>query len=208
MTRIAPIYWLGPSVIGGGQYNRADVTVDAENEVMRKFQSASESGDLEEALRITREHVQNAIPGFTASADPNTVSPGVTLRPAMGNCLEPYVKEGEFILETLDAAQPHRLAGFHLRGDPPAYGRVKVYLGAIDWPTVEPIVAFGDNQPKRVHFFYETRPICIFGVHEADIDRLRHCRRVRDPEELEPFPLQDEHWQAIAAGLRTPTTHG
>lgn len=208
MTRIAPIYWIGPSVIGAGQYHRADVTIDAETDVMRKFQAASECGDFGEASRLTQEHIGTVVPGFTGSAEPTMVSPGMTLRPAMGNCLEPYVKEGEFILETMEEAKPHHLAGFHLRGDPPAYGRVKVYLGTLDWPAAEPIAVFGDNQPTRVHFFYETHPVCIFGAHEADIDRLRLCRRVRDPEELEPIPLQDVHWQAIAAGLRTPTNHG
>jgi hypothetical protein len=62
------------------------------------------------------------------------------------------------------------------------------------------IEGYGDEQPKTMWWFYQTNPLVIYGISDADIDRVRYCHRLLGPIE-EPFPLTEAHRQAIAAAM-------
>ena len=49
--------------------------------------------------------------------------------------------------------------------------------------------------------FPTTPPLVIYGIAGSDLDRARYCHRIQGPVE-EPFPLSEEHRQAIAAAVR------
>jgi hypothetical protein len=92
------------------------------------------------------------------------------------------------------------LASFRLVDEPESSGRLKVFLGTTKVPPGLQIEEYGDRQPLQVSWFYQTNPLVIYGIAGSDLDRVRYCHRIQGPVE-EPFPLSEEHRQAIAAAM-------